>query len=34
LGDTVVLMPPLSLGPAEGELMGGALVDAIAEVVR
>jgi adenosylmethionine-8-amino-7-oxononanoate aminotransferase len=33
LGDTVVLMPPLALGPAETELMVGALAEAIAEVV-
>ena len=34
LGDTVVLMPPLALGPAETDLLTGALVDAIAEVVQ
>ena len=34
LGDTVVLMPPLALEPAETELLVGALVEAIAEVVR
>jgi adenosylmethionine-8-amino-7-oxononanoate aminotransferase len=33
LGDTVVLMPPLALGPAETELMVGALAEAIDEVV-
>jgi adenosylmethionine-8-amino-7-oxononanoate aminotransferase len=32
LGDTVVLMPPLSLGPAETELMVGALAEAVTEV--
>jgi adenosylmethionine-8-amino-7-oxononanoate aminotransferase len=34
LGDTVVLMPPLTLAEAETELLVGALADAIAEVVR
>ena len=34
LGDTVVLMPPLALGPAETDLMVRALVEAIEEVVR
>jgi adenosylmethionine---8-amino-7-oxononanoate aminotransferase len=34
LGDTVVLMPPLALEPAETELLAGALIEAIAEVVR
>ncbi len=34
LGDTVVLMPPLALGPAESELLVGALVEALDEVVR
>jgi adenosylmethionine-8-amino-7-oxononanoate aminotransferase len=34
LGDTVVLMPPLALEPAETELLVGALVEAIDEVVR
>jgi adenosylmethionine-8-amino-7-oxononanoate aminotransferase len=34
LGDTVVLMPPLALEPPEIELLVGALVEAIAEVVR
>jgi len=34
LGDTVVLMPPLTLGPSETELMAGALIEAIDEVVR
>jgi len=34
LGDTVVLMPPLTLEPPEAELLVGALAEAIAEVVR
>ena len=34
LGDTVILMPPLALEPAETELLVGALVEAIAEVIR
>ena len=34
LGDTVVLMPPLALGPAETELLAGSLIEAIDEVVR
>jgi adenosylmethionine-8-amino-7-oxononanoate aminotransferase len=34
LGDTVVLMPPLGLGPAETEMLTGVLVEAIDEVVR
>ena len=34
LGDTVVLMPPLSLGPAETDLLVGAVIEAIEEVVR
>ncbi len=34
LGDTVVLMPPLALGPAETDLLVGALIEAIDEVVR
>jgi adenosylmethionine-8-amino-7-oxononanoate aminotransferase len=34
LGDTVVLMPPLTLEPAETDLLVGALTEAIAEVVR
>jgi adenosylmethionine-8-amino-7-oxononanoate aminotransferase len=34
LGDTVVLMPPLALGPDETDLLVGALSEAIAEVVR
>lgn len=34
LGDTVVLMPPLSLGVAETQLLVGALVEAIDEVLR
>jgi len=34
LGDTVVLMPPLALEPPETELLVGALVEAIDEVVR
>ena len=34
LGDTVVLMPPLTLELPETELLVGALVEAIAEVVR
>jgi adenosylmethionine---8-amino-7-oxononanoate aminotransferase len=34
LGDTVVLMPPLTLEAAETDLLVGALVDAIDEVVR
>jgi len=34
LGDTVVLMPPLSLEPPETELLVGALTEAVAEVVR
>jgi adenosylmethionine-8-amino-7-oxononanoate aminotransferase len=34
LGDTVVLMPPLTLEQAETELMVGALAEAIDEVVR
>ncbi len=33
LGDTVVLMPPLSLGPSETEMLVGALVAGIAEVI-
>jgi adenosylmethionine-8-amino-7-oxononanoate aminotransferase len=34
LGDTVVLIPPLALGPAETELLANALVEAVDEVVR
>jgi adenosylmethionine-8-amino-7-oxononanoate aminotransferase len=34
LGDTVVVMPPLALGPAETELLAGALIEAIDEIVR
>ena len=34
LGDTVVLMPPLALAPAETDLLVGALGEAIEEVVR
>ena len=34
LGDTVVLMPPLSLGPAETDQLVGAVTEAIEEVVR
>jgi adenosylmethionine-8-amino-7-oxononanoate aminotransferase len=34
LGDTVVLMPPLALPPAETDLLVGALAEAVAEVVR
>jgi adenosylmethionine---8-amino-7-oxononanoate aminotransferase len=34
LGDTVVLMPPLTLGPDETDLLMGALSEAIDEVVR
>jgi adenosylmethionine-8-amino-7-oxononanoate aminotransferase len=34
LGDTVVLMPPLALGPDETDLLVGALSEAIDEVVR
>ncbi len=34
LGDTVVLMPPLSLGTAETDLLVGAVIEAIEEVVR
>ena len=34
LGDTVVLMPPLALGPAETELLAGAVIEAVDEVVR
>jgi adenosylmethionine-8-amino-7-oxononanoate aminotransferase len=34
LGDTVVLMPPLALGPEETDLLVGALSEAIDEVVR
>jgi adenosylmethionine-8-amino-7-oxononanoate aminotransferase len=34
LGDTVVVMPPLALGGAETELLAGALVEAVDEVVR
>jgi len=34
LGDTVVLMPPLALGPDETELLAGALIEAVDEVVR
>jgi adenosylmethionine-8-amino-7-oxononanoate aminotransferase len=34
LGDTVVIMPPLTLAPPETELLVGALVEAIDEVVR
>ncbi len=34
LGDTVVIMPPLNLEPAETELMIGALAEAVDEVVR
>jgi adenosylmethionine---8-amino-7-oxononanoate aminotransferase len=33
LGDTVILMPPLALGEAETELLTGALIDAVDEVV-
>lgn len=33
LGDTVVAMPPLALGPAETELLAGAVTEAVAEVV-
>jgi adenosylmethionine---8-amino-7-oxononanoate aminotransferase len=34
LGDTVVLMPPLSLSTAETDLLVGAVIEAIEEVVR
>jgi adenosylmethionine-8-amino-7-oxononanoate aminotransferase len=34
LGDTVVLMPPLSLGTAETDLLVGAVIEAVEEVVR
>jgi adenosylmethionine-8-amino-7-oxononanoate aminotransferase len=34
LGDTVVLMPPLALGPDETDLLVGALGEAIDEVIR
>jgi adenosylmethionine-8-amino-7-oxononanoate aminotransferase len=34
LGDTVVLMPPLTLGEAETRLLVSALAEAIDEVVR
>jgi adenosylmethionine-8-amino-7-oxononanoate aminotransferase len=34
LGDTVILMPPLALGPQESQLLVGALSEAIDEVVR
>jgi adenosylmethionine-8-amino-7-oxononanoate aminotransferase len=34
LGDTVVVMPPLALEPPETELLAGALIEAIEEVVR
>jgi adenosylmethionine-8-amino-7-oxononanoate aminotransferase len=34
LGDTVVLMPPLSLPTAETDLLVGAVIEAIEEVVR
>jgi adenosylmethionine-8-amino-7-oxononanoate aminotransferase len=34
LGDTVVLMPPLALSPAETDILVGALGEAIEEVVR
>ncbi len=34
LGDTVVLMPPLALGPAETELLASAVIEAVDEVVR
>jgi adenosylmethionine-8-amino-7-oxononanoate aminotransferase len=34
LGDTVILMPPLALGDAETELLAGALIEAVDEVVR
>jgi len=34
LGDTVVLMPPLALATAETDLLVGALIEAIEEVVR
>jgi len=34
LGDVVILMPPLSLGRAETELLVGALTEAVDEVVR
>jgi adenosylmethionine-8-amino-7-oxononanoate aminotransferase len=33
LGDTVILMPPLALGDAETELLTGALIEAVDEVV-
>jgi adenosylmethionine-8-amino-7-oxononanoate aminotransferase len=33
LGDTVILMPPLALGDAEAELLTGALIEAVDEVV-
>ena len=33
-GDTVVLMPPLTLGRAETELLVGALIEGIEDVVR
>lgn len=34
LGDTIVLMPPLSLAEAETEMLVGVLVEAVHEVVR
>ena len=34
LDDTVILMPPLALGPAETEMLAGVLVEAINEVVQ
>jgi adenosylmethionine-8-amino-7-oxononanoate aminotransferase len=34
LGDTIVLMPPLALDEAETELLTGALIEAVDEVVR
>jgi adenosylmethionine-8-amino-7-oxononanoate aminotransferase len=34
LGDTIVLMPPLTLAPAETDLLVAALVAAIDEVIR
>jgi adenosylmethionine-8-amino-7-oxononanoate aminotransferase len=34
LGDTVILMPPLALAPPETELLAGALIEAVDEVVR
>ncbi len=34
LDDTVILMPPLTLGEAETEMLAGVLIEAIHEVVR